>query len=189
MSTFRWWHILFNLNFIAFVAITIAVIYCLWTGQGFIKNQKFPFVGLKNFPRFQRRKRKRRFNKSEERCREIFQSIFNRSFKSVRPDWLKNPATGKNLELDGYSPSIKTKIGRGLAFEYDGEQHSKYNRYFHSSPKEFIYQTKKDAWKDLQCKRKGVLLIRIPHFVAYEDLERYIKNRLRQEGLKREFLR
>lgn len=122
--------------------------------------------------------------KHEERCREIFETIFGRKFGSVRPDWLKNPVTDRNLELDGYCPSIKTPLGVGLAFEYDGGQHSKYTPQMQKGgPMEFVYQTKKDSWKDLRCKQEGVLLIRIPHFVAFPDLERYIKNKLRQEGL------
>lgn len=125
-----------------------------------------------------------RVNKHEERCREIFEDLFGTKFKSVRPDWLANPVTKKNLELDGFAPDIRTKLGRGLAFEYDGEQHARYNKHFHKGgPEEFIYQTKKDSWKDMKCKEKGVLLIRIPHYVVFQDLERYIKQRLVKEGL------
>lgn len=129
-------------------------------------------------------KQKKKINKHEERCREIFQDIFSDKFKSTRPKWLKNPATGQNLELDGFCPNIKTPIGQGLAFEYDGVQHSKYTKHFHKNgPDEFIYQTKKDTWKDLKCKEEGVMLIRIPHFVAFQDLERYIKQKLKRYGL------
>jgi hypothetical protein len=119
----------------------------------------------------------------EERCREIFEEIFGVEFKSVRPGWLKNPATGHNLEIDGFNPNIKTRLGKGLGFERDGEQHSKYVPYFHrSGPEEFIYQAKKDEWKDMRCKQKGVMLIRIPAYVAYSDLERFIKAALKKEG-------
>lgn len=133
----------------------------------------------------EKKEKHRKINKHEERCREIFESIFSTPFKSTRPKWLKNPATGQNLELDGFSPNISTSTGKGLAFEYDGVQHSKYTKHFHKNgPKEFIYQTKKDTWKDLRCKEEGVMLIRIPHFVAFQDLERYIKQKLRTCGFK-----
>jgi hypothetical protein len=129
-------------------------------------------------------KKKRKLNQHEQRCRQIFESIFGSKFKSVRPSWLQNPVSGKNLELDGFNPYISTPIGKGLAFEYDGRQHSMYEPHFHrGGPDEFVYQTKKDAWKDFRCKEEGVLLIRIPHFVAYQDLERYIKQKLRNKGL------
>jgi hypothetical protein len=36
-------------------------------------------------------------------------------FKSVRPGWLENPLTGRNLELDCYNEYLK------LALEYNGK--------------------------------------------------------------------
>jgi len=128
-------------------------------------------------------KNPRRVNKHEERCREIFEEIFRVKFKSCRPEWLENPVTHKNLELDGFNPSIRTRLGKGLAFEYDGAQHSRFTPRFQRSPDEFVYQCKKDSWKDLRCKQEGILLIRIPSFVAYQDLERFIKQKIRREGL------
>lgn len=131
-----------------------------------------------------KKKKKPKLNKHEERCREIFQKIYNYRFKSIRPKWLKNPVTGKNLELDGYCPYIATPLGRGLAFEYDGKQHATYVPHFHRhGPQEFLYQYKKDSWKDLKCKHEGVMLVRIPHMVIYEDLERYITNKLHKLGM------
>lgn len=129
-------------------------------------------------------KPEKKVHKHEERCREIFEQIFGVEFKSVRPEWLTNPATNKPLELDGFNTSIMTPMGRGLAFEYDGVQHSQYTpRFQPKGPIEFVYQMKKDSWKDTVCKQRRILLIRIPSFVAYNDLERYIKQTLRRKGM------
>lgn len=126
----------------------------------------------------------RGMGKNEERCREIFQNIFGVPFPSVRPNFLKNPVTGKNLELDGFNENVQTPLGQGLAFEYDGIQHASYNPHYHGSNKdEFVYQCKKDSWKDLSCKEKGILLIRIPHFVPFDDLEKYIRMRCKDEQI------
>ena len=130
-----------------------------------------------------RKRRKRKIYKHEERCRNIFERLFKQSFKSVRPDWLKNPTTGRNLELDGYCESIVTPVGKGLAFEYDGVQHMKYNPHFHSSGMDFVQQTKRDGLKDKMCRNAGVLLIRIPHYIAYRDLESYIVEQLRRSNV------
>ena len=141
------------------------------------------FGGTVKIPKSLIKTSRPKLNKSEERCREIFEDIFGVTFKSIRPDWLRNPVTGKNLELDGYNPNINTPIGKGLAFEYDGIQHSKYSKHFHrSGSQEFIYQTKKDTWKDMMCKKMGVKLIRIPYFIVFQDLENYIRSRLSKEG-------
>ncbi len=133
-----------------------------------------------------RKKKAPRVYKHQERCRVIFQDVFGVAFKSVRPNWLKHPPTKKNLELDGFNQNIKTPLGRGLAFEYDGDQHSRYIPRFHpNGPQDFVYQRKKDAWKTLRCIENGILLIRIPSFVHYTDLERYIKQELRKKGMLR----
>lgn len=130
----------------------------------------------------------KKINKHEERCREIFERIFQTEFESIRPDWLENPVSGSNLELDGFAPGIYTPRGRGLAFEYDGIQHSKYDPdHFHSERRggknAFIYQVKKDAWKTKRCAEEGVVLIRIPHFISWDDLEDHIRDRLKKEGV------
>lgn len=183
----------------------VAVLYCIIKGKRRIPKGKFKgfadsleAVNPSNLPAStfweqadyvknsrSRGKKKRsspKSNKSEERCREIFQQMFNAKFISVRPPWLKNPVTGKNLELDGYNSDIRTPLGKGLAFEYDGIQHSKLNKHFHrSGESEFQYQVKKDEYKDIRCKEEGVLLIRIPHYIAYGDLERFIHTKVRKK--------
>lgn len=124
-------------------------------------------------------------NKNEERCREIFEGLFpGFKFKSCRPDFLKNPVTGRKLELDGYNPDIVTPLGKGLAFEYDGEQHSRYSPHFHrGNVGEFKYQVARDGWKDTKCKKEGILLIRIPYYILPNRLEEYIIMQLKRYNL------
>lgn len=126
---------------------------------------------------------KKKKYKSEERCREIFEGLFDKPFPSIRPDWLKSPQTGMNLELDGFCPDIPTFMGQGLAFEYDGQQHARYTPRFHASPKNFVSQCKRDIWKDKTCRERGVLVIRIPHHVRYEDLDMFIVTELGKHQL------
>ena len=186
---FQYWALTFlHIETLFIIGLIFLVIYFTWFARledidvEKWKNQFFGYADTAS--KYVVKKKTPRINKHEERCREIFEEIFDTRFKSTRPDWLQNPVTKKNLELDGFAPNIPTRIGRGLAFEYDGVQHSEYNKHFHKSgPDEFIYQVKKDSWKDMKCKEQGVLLIRIPHFVAFQDLERYIKQKLTREGL------
>ena len=124
------------------------------------------------------------FGVYEEKCRKIFQELFKKEFKSVRPDWLKNPWTYQNLVLDGYNPDIVTPKGKGLAFEYDGVQHSRFTPLFHSCVDDFEYQVMKDSLKDEMCRDEGVLLIRIPHYVCYWHLKPFIIGRLIMKGVK-----
>jgi hypothetical protein len=190
------WFKYYFLNIDAVIAMCIfaAVVYFLITQ----KRKKCKFMGLNGDIKTGKKKKVRKtgkakkvgkkntrgvkLNKHEEECRRIFQELYGKRFKSVRPEWLRNPVTGKNLELDGFCPDIETSKGVGLAFEYDGEQHSKFNSHFHrGGPDEFVYQVKKDTWKDMKCKERGVTLIRIPHFVAFTDLRRYIIHELERQ--------
>ena len=124
------------------------------------------------------------FGVYEENCRKIFQELFKKEFKKVRPDWLKNLWTYQNLELDGYNPDVVTPLGKGLAFEYDGAQHSRFTPLFHSCAEDFEYQVMKDSLKDEMCRDEGVLLIRIPHYIPYCHLKPFIIGRLVIEGVK-----
>ena len=65
---------------------------------------------------------------------------------NLRPDWLKNPNTGYNLELDIYFPKLK------LAVEVNGFTH----RILES-------QKKRDNIKQFLCREKEVRLIKITH--------------------------
>lgn len=174
----------FSLQGFAILALIVLVVWCFlktpskryhatsWDDLGGIFEHGF--LGA------ERKAPRRRVNKSEERCRAVFETIYKTSFPTVRPAFLRNPATGRNLELDGYNAEVLTPLGRGLAFEYDGIQHAQYNPYFHrKGPQAFLYQDSKDRYKDKVCVDRGILLIRIPHFIAFHDLDRYIRKELR----------
>ena len=95
--------------------------------------------------------------------------------------------TGKNLELDGYNPDIQTKLGRGVAFECDGQQHYEYTPHFHRSVDDYRNQIKRDDFKTQVCKERGILLIRIPYYWAtapVSDLKQEIIRRISAEDAK-----
>jgi hypothetical protein len=110
---------------------------------------------------------------NEESTRDLFCNIFKKEFEKCRPDFLLNPETGYNLELDGYNSGLK------IAFEYDGEQH--FEPRFGS--REILPKIQaRDRLKDELCKKEGVILIRIPYFV--KDKESHIKEELTKRGIK-----
>jgi len=118
---------------------------------------------------------------SENKVRTIFESIFNKQFPTVRPDFLKNPNTGYNLELDGYCKELK------LAFEYDGRFH--YEERNKTLTSEQIQRhgsleiTKQiDILKDNLCVQNGIILIRIPYW-ENTRLKECIFTLLREKGL------
>lgn len=122
---------------------------------------------------------KKSTSKNEEVCRQILEKIFKKKFTSVRPHFLKNPVTNKNLELDCYNDELK------LALEYDGAQHAKYVPKFHGDNKwNFIYQVRKDGFKTKLCKQHGIRLIRVPHQIPTHKLEKYITDRIKEMKIK-----
>ena len=92
--------------------------------------------------------------KSEEICRELFETIFDKPFPKYRADWLKNKS-GKSLELDGYCEDL------GLAFEHNGPQH--YENIF--KIKNYSITKENDNEKYTLCDNKNIKLIIIPQLL------------------------
>lgn len=124
------------------------------------------------------KKKRPRINKSENFCRSVVEKMFNQPFPSVRPDWLNNSETGKNLELDMYNDKLK------LAVERDGEAHYKYIPFFHKSVEDFEKQKDRDRVKDELCKKIGITLIRVPYHIKKDKLKEFIIGECEKKGVK-----
>lgn len=112
-------------------------------------------------------------NVNEQRCRLILEKLFNDSFPSCRPKFLKNPKTGKPLELDCYNANLS------IALEYNGKQHYVYPNYFHKSEEEFIKQQERDVFKYARCKELNIDLIIIDYKMKPDDFEAEILRQLK----------
>ena len=119
-----------------------------------------------------------RESKGEAECRRVLQSLFRKPFPSQRPDFLRNPVTGGNfnLELDCYNADL------GLAVEYNGVQHYKYTPYFHRSKDHFMNQKYRDDMKRRICKENRIVLIEVPHTVKLEMIREFLVGELRKNG-------
>lgn len=89
----------------------------------------------------------------EQSTLDYFKRLFKTDFVKVRPTWLKNPKTGRCLELDGYSEKLK------IAFEYGSHKMAHKHSMIFTDQKNVKY---KDAVKKRVCKKKGIKLIQIP---------------------------
>jgi hypothetical protein len=171
----NWWSLLINIDTWICIVMVLMAIVILLKGQtpGSTQGTKVRFPVVPQISRSLGGT-----SKPETKCREIFQRLLKKPFPKVRPAWLVNPATKKRLELDGYCDSIKTKLGVGLAFEYDGRQHSQKVPYFHRKDGDFVNQVRRDFLKDRICKSRGIVLIRIPYTIKPQNLEEYIMSKL-----------
>lgn len=83
----------------------------------------------------------------------FFERLYNTKFVSIRPDWLKNPKTNANLELDGYSEKLK------IAIEYGSHKQTHHRSTFFKDQK---YIKFKDNHKKIRCKKLGISLVHVP---------------------------
>ena len=105
----------------------------------------------------------------EKYCTLFMRQLFpGYSFNKIRPKWLKNPNTGKNLELDIYCDELK------IAVEYNGIQHYKWPNFFISNFSDFKNQYKRDRLKEYFCKKNGVYLLHVPYFIDIKKIPFYI---------------
>lgn len=79
---------------------------------------------------------------------------------------------GRCLELDGFNRELM------IAFEYQGEQHTSWVRFFHPLEADFLEQQARDAAKVRLCGEHKIALLVIPF--DCKDLEAFIGNELRR---------
>ncbi|MFX1499515.1 MAG: zinc-ribbon domain-containing protein [Promethearchaeota archaeon] len=95
-------------------------------------------------------------------------------FPKSHPEWLVNKF-GNRLELDGYNEQLK------LAFEFQGQQHYEYFSFFHKNHDKFKRRKKNDLVKVRLCRANDIILIRVPYYISYDNMQNYI---IRQYKLK-----
>ncbi len=113
---------------------------------------------------------------SELICKSYFENIFNYEFISIRPDFLKNPKTKYNLELDGYCKELN------IAFEHNGYYH--YNSAYRNKKLEDIQY--RDTLKIQLCAQNNTKLIIIPELfkqVQIYDLHQFILNECAKQNI------
>ena len=165
------------------LCIAALVIFALWNtlkgnkgtyskpGQYFVRPKNRRYSAPSNSRRGPPRE-----SKGEAECRRVLQSIFKKPFPTQRPDFLRNPVTGGNfnLELDCYNAEL------GLAVEYNGVQHYKYSPYFHRSKDHFLNQKYRDDMKRRMCNDNRIVLIVVPHTVKLPDIRKFLVQQLRK---------
>ena len=122
--------------------------------------------------------KKSKDSSGEIECRKVLEEIFKVPFKKARPDFLNNPVTGGdfNLELDCYSPDLN------LAVEYNGQQHYKFIPFFHKNKESFYNQKYRDELKRRMCKDNMITLIEVPYTVKVENIKKYLIQELFKKG-------
>ncbi len=112
-------------------------------------------------------------NKTENEVRTVFEDIFKAPFPNTNPSFLKNPKTGRTLQLDGFNVELK------LAFEYHGKQHYEFVKYYHhNDPMRLEDQQYRDQVTRELCIQEGITLIEIPYTIRPNKMRLFIVEQL-----------
>lgn len=114
-------------------------------------------------------------SKSEEIARTVFETLFGKEFKKVRPKWLRYPKTSRLLELDGYNDELK------IAFEYQGAQHRNW-QIGNEGKSGLNDRIERDKWKRKRVAEEGITLVELWDTTAYEDFGAEINKQLSEAG-------
>lgn len=105
-------------------------------------------------------------------CKKCLETWFKVPFESIRPNFLKNPETKQNLELDCFNPDFR------VAAEYNGIQHYQFPNKYNRTKEEFLRGIQRDNFKREMCNANGVHLIIVPYKIKVADIPKFLKDRL-----------
>ncbi len=141
----------FDLAVFAFVLYGLVVLFCLY----FLRNKRnVPCNETRNT-----KKKKHSGSKLELEVKQAIVDIFGHaySFTKVRPSFLMNPSTKRNLEIDFFCKELR------LAIEVNGRQHYEMTPFFHKDSESFDRQLERDSTKARLLKENDISLIVVPY--------------------------
>jgi hypothetical protein len=171
-------NVLTLLHWTTWLAICIALILIFWLIWG--GKEEYEFVGVRPLQSpdiaeiFQKEipetmlqnpeaifiEKELKSSKGEEIVADVLEEFLQKKVeRNIRPSFLRNPETGKFLEIDCYDPEYR------IAVEYNGIQHYVFPSAFHKSEKEFHDQLYRDRLKKKLCEENDVYLIPVPYWV------------------------
>lgn len=116
-------------------------------------------------------------SRGEQACKSFVEFYFQKPFGKTRPDFLRNPVTGENLELDLYNEDLK------LAVEYNGAQHYQFNSFMHKNSRDrFQNQQYRDLIKKDLCQKAGITLVVVPYTIPNDQIGAFLFEELKRLG-------
>ena len=112
--------------------------------------------------------------RSREQSKSVGQFLLGRIIRSVyglQAVLLEEfPIPEERLWLDFYLPH------HSLAFEYQGQQHDEFNKFFHGDKSGFVKSQKRDERKRQWCEMNNIVLIEVRGNVTVEQLQALIQD-------------
>lgn len=104
----------------------------------------------KNITKYKRNPNKKSLSKAQAKLGTLIEQLYPNI-----PVYEEVPCFGTKLRLDFYVPFIN------LAFEFDGEQHKKFNIFFHGTKANWVRQRQRDKEKEYWCNINNIILVRV----------------------------
>jgi len=118
-----------------------------------------------------------RISKAEGRLKRALKDLFpGKTFKKVRPEFLRSEKTKKCLEIDLYCEELK------LGLEMHGIQHYNPSKAFHKTREAWLKQVRNDARKLRECRKEGITLVVLPDTVSAWSIRDYLRVHLADFG-------
>jgi hypothetical protein len=173
-------------NWSTWFLITLCIIFLFWLVYG--GKQEYEFIGVqplstpKILPTYTEPlfptsnpvlvSNQSNSNKGEDLVAEALQDILNSHIqRNIRPSFLCNPETGKNMEIDCFCEEY------AVAVEYNGVQHYKFPSVFYKNEKDFNDQVYRDKLKKKLCDENDIYLIVVPYWVdMFGNHDEHIKD-------------
>jgi len=114
-------------------------------------------------------------NVQENKFRDVLEEITGHEFPPTWPDWLRNPKTGWEMEIDGYNEELK------LGFERSGRQHFEYVEFFHRVYANFESQQARDRHKARILSERGIFMLYPTYELKEEDYYNFIIDAIERE--------
>jgi hypothetical protein len=109
-------------------------------------------------------------SKLESRIIRIAEEETGLSFPQAHPDWLRDPKSRANLELDGYNADAK------IAIEVQGPLHTGQSK--DESYARYKKRVARDQFKVARCTERGIALIVVDYRMTDAGARVYLKSRL-----------
>jgi len=171
-------------NWTTWLLITLCIIFVFWLIWG--GKQEYEFIGVQPLstpklfpttavntyvPKTVQNTTRELSNKGEDIVADALEDILNSPVsRNIRPNFLRNPETGKNMEIDCFNEEY------AVAVEYNGVQHYKFPSVFYKTEKEFNDQIYRDKLKMKLCDENNIYLIVVPYWVdMFGDHQGHLK--------------
>ena len=118
--------------------------------------------------------------RNEAKCRYFVEKLLApHPIAKVRPAWLRNPTTGRAMEIDMFC--VDHPDGP-VGVEYNGSHHYSLSE-LHRDERAFREQKRRDALKRRLCARHGVKLVVVP-FTQRHRMEAFLREEFLKAGVR-----